>query len=218
MKYLRTALLALLSLTVVTMLGTHSTMAQQATSGAASSVISPVSRLLPVRSQSRTQTCTVRRVPRAVVTSIRCRKRIGIMPTQHEHFSPDFRRVLTRTTQGTERRVGKGNTEHFEIRQKIRAHELEELNEQIRRLQALHDRREQDKSQIIGDRMRQLLRDAEGLGWGPNDVTGTTASDIQRHFRATHAFRQSCSYATITSRHAEHIVSLAAQQSTKVHI
>jgi hypothetical protein len=61
-------------------------------------------------------------------------------------------------------------TEHFEIRQKRRAQELEELQMQIRRLQELHDRREQEKNQIISDRVRQILRDAEGLGWGSSDA------------------------------------------------
>lgn len=55
---------------------------------------------------------------------------------------------------------------HFELRQQIRANELAELAAQLRRLQDLHDRREREKDQIIGDRVRQLLRDSQGLGWG----------------------------------------------------
>jgi hypothetical protein len=71
-------------------------------------------------------------------------------------------------------------TKHFEIRQQIRANELKELNAQIRRLQELHDRREQEKNQIISDRLRQILRDAEGLGWGSSDAGGTYGTATQR--------------------------------------
>jgi hypothetical protein len=59
--------------------------------------------------------------------------------------------------------------DHFAVRQQIRAKELAELQAQVRRLQELHDRRELEKDQIIADRMGQLLRDAEGLGWGGGD-------------------------------------------------
>jgi hypothetical protein len=65
-------------------------------------------------------------------------------------------------------------TKHFEIRQKIRARELEELQSQIRRLQELHERRQQEKSQIVADRLRQVLREAQGLGWGSSDAAVTS--------------------------------------------
>jgi hypothetical protein len=60
---------------------------------------------------------------------------------------------------------------HFEVRQQIRARELEELEAQVSRLRELHNRREQEKEQIVRDRLQQLLRDAEGLGWGADDAT-----------------------------------------------
>jgi hypothetical protein len=61
-------------------------------------------------------------------------------------------------------------SEHFETRQQMRARELEELEAQIRHLRALHDRRQKEKDQIIGDRLQRLLRDADGLGWGSDDA------------------------------------------------
>ena len=175
MKFLRTALLALLTLAVVTMLGTHTTMAQQATSGAASSVISPVS---PAASSA----IPVQNTDLYGTTSATSGRDLDPLQKADREHAESTRTLLARYQKSSDQderkelseELEKVITEHFEIRQKIRAHELEELNEQIRRLQALHDRREQDKSQIIGDRMRQLLRDAEGLGWGPNDVTRTT--------------------------------------------
>lgn len=61
-------------------------------------------------------------------------------------------------------------TKHFEVRQQIRESELEELEAQVQRLRELHNRREQAKDQIVRDRLQQLLRDAEGLGWGSDDA------------------------------------------------
>ena len=176
MKFLRTALLALLTLVVVTILGPHTTTAQQATSGAASSVISPVS---PAASSA----IPVQNTDLYGTTSATSGRDLDPLQKADREHAESTRTLLARYQKSSDQderkklseELEKVITEHFEIRQKIRAHELEELNEQIRRLQALHDRREQDKSQIIGDRLRQLLRDAEGLGWGPNDVTGTNS-------------------------------------------
>jgi hypothetical protein len=57
-------------------------------------------------------------------------------------------------------------SEHFDIRQEIREQELKNLEEQVKKLRELHQRRAKEKDQIIRDRVRQLLRDVDGLGWG----------------------------------------------------
>ena len=57
-------------------------------------------------------------------------------------------------------------TKHFDIRQESRDRELKELEEQVRRLRELHEKRAKQREQIVQDRVRQLLRDADGLGWG----------------------------------------------------
>jgi hypothetical protein len=54
----------------------------------------------------------------------------------------------------------------FDARQDSRELELKQLEEQVKKLRAMHERRAKEKEQIIKDRVRQLLRDAEGLGWG----------------------------------------------------
>jgi hypothetical protein len=176
MKYLRTALFALLALAVGTMLGTQTTTAQQATSGAASRISSPVSTAtssaIPAQNSDPYGTLSI--------TSRRDVDPLQKADRDHTELTRTLLAKYQKSSDQDEREqlsdeLGKVITEHFEIRQKIRAHELEELNAQIRRLQALHDRREQDKSQIINDRLRQLMRDAEGLGWGPTDVTGNNS-------------------------------------------
>ena len=55
---------------------------------------------------------------------------------------------------------------HFEIRQASRDRELKRLEEQVRKLREVHQKRAKQKEQIVQDRVRQLLRDADGLGWG----------------------------------------------------
>ena len=63
----------------------------------------------------------------------------------------------------------KAIAKHFDIRQEARERELKQLEAQVRRLRELHDRRTKEKGQIVQDRVRLLLRDADGLGWGADD-------------------------------------------------
>jgi hypothetical protein len=59
----------------------------------------------------------------------------------------------------------------FLLRQEVRAKELKELEEQVKRLRAIHEQRAAEKDRIVQDRVRQLLRDSTGLGWG-SDFAG----------------------------------------------
>ena len=66
----------------------------------------------------------------------------------------------------------------FAARQEARAKELDELEQQLKRLRDIHSRREREKQRIVDDRVRQLLRDADGLGWGsstPRTIRGNTS-------------------------------------------
>jgi hypothetical protein len=60
----------------------------------------------------------------------------------------------------------------FDSRQELRSQELKRLEEQLKKLRSLHDRRAKEKDEIVRDRVRHLLRDADGLGWGA-DRTAT---------------------------------------------
>ena len=61
--------------------------------------------------------------------------------------------------------------EQFDLRQQVRQKELEQLEAQVRRLRTIHTRRQDEKESIVKDRVQQLLRDAEGLGWGTDSAT-----------------------------------------------
>jgi hypothetical protein len=56
-------------------------------------------------------------------------------------------------------------SDQFDMRQEARERELKELEDHVRQLRVLHQRRAAEKNQIVRDRVRQLLRDVEGLGW-----------------------------------------------------
>jgi hypothetical protein len=61
-------------------------------------------------------------------------------------------------------------SEQFDARQEAREGELKQLEEQLRKLRELHARRAKGKDEIVRDRVRQLLRDADGLGWGADEA------------------------------------------------
>jgi hypothetical protein len=68
-------------------------------------------------------------------------------------------------------------SEQFEFRQEMRERELKEVEEHVRKLRALQQRRTKEKDQIVRDRVRQLLRDVDGLGWGDDASTSSTSSE-----------------------------------------
>jgi len=69
-------------------------------------------------------------------------------------------------------------SEQFDARQEAREAELKQLEEQLRKLRELQARRAKAKEEIVRDRIRQLLRDADGLGWGAD---GSALNDTPRH-------------------------------------
>ena len=65
----------------------------------------------------------------------------------------------------------------FDARQQVRERELMQLEDQLRKLQELHQRRAKQRDQIVEERVRQLLRDADGLGWGSDDDIPASTSE-----------------------------------------
>jgi hypothetical protein len=57
-------------------------------------------------------------------------------------------------------------TNQFNTRQKQREQELKQLEEQLKKLRSIQERREAARDEIITDRVRQLMKEAEGLNWG----------------------------------------------------
>lgn len=66
----------------------------------------------------------------------------------------------------------------FDARQNLRQIELDELAARLKRLRELHDERAAQRDRIVGDRVQQVLRDADGLGWGD-----ATPGDNMFYFR-----------------------------------
>ena len=60
-------------------------------------------------------------------------------------------------------------SEHFNFKQSIRDAELKQLEAQLKKLRDLQVQRTKAKDEIIQERVRQLMREASGLGWGATD-------------------------------------------------
>ncbi len=64
--------------------------------------------------------------------------------------------------------------EQFDQRQDGKARELKALEEQLAKLKEIHSKRTLQRDQIVADRVQQIVREVEGLGWG------TDSSDFPR--------------------------------------
>ncbi len=62
--------------------------------------------------------------------------------------------------------IGKTVASQFDVRQRLREKELQQLADQLERLRNIHRQRAEQKDRIVKDHVEQLLRDADGLGWG----------------------------------------------------
>ncbi len=79
-------------------------------------------------------------------------------------------RKLAETKSDTERekiktQLGELLKQQFDLRQKRHAHEIEELEAQIKKLKNLVDKRQENRNEIIARRLEQILRESQGLGW-----------------------------------------------------
>ena len=70
-----------------------------------------------------------------------------------------------------EKELAKSVAEHFTLRQDMREKELLELEDQLKRLRAVHSQRTSEKDRIVADRVQQLLRESSGLGWGNDSAS-----------------------------------------------
>ena len=60
--------------------------------------------------------------------------------------------------------------EQFDQRQFGKARELKALEEQLAKLKEIHNKRTQQRDQIVADRVQQIMREVEGLGWGTDST------------------------------------------------
>jgi hypothetical protein len=63
-------------------------------------------------------------------------------------------------------------TQSFEARQERRAAEIADLEKRVAKLKELHKKRDEMKKTIVANRLRQIVEDKEGLGWG-DDAAAT---------------------------------------------
>jgi hypothetical protein len=63
-------------------------------------------------------------------------------------------------------KLGDALTKQFDAQQKRRDLELTRLEEKVKKVRALMKKRDEERKTIIEKRLDQLVREAEGLGWG----------------------------------------------------
>ena len=65
----------------------------------------------------------------------------------------------------------------FDLRQSARLQELQNLEDQLTKLKDVHAKRASMKEQIVDERVQQVLREAEGLGWGNSEGAPAWSQD-----------------------------------------
>ena len=86
---------------------------------------------------------------------------------------------LLKTAEGAEKesvvaKLKSAVGDQFDKRQDGKAKELRALEEQLAKLKEIHAKRTQQRDVIIAERVQQILRDSEGLGWGTDSQDSTS--------------------------------------------
>jgi hypothetical protein len=76
--------------------------------------------------------------------------------------NPNDQEVAEETEEALTEKVG----QQFDMRQQMRERQLAALEEQVERLRKVHNDRADQRDRIVRDRVQQLIREAQGLGWG----------------------------------------------------
>ncbi len=72
-------------------------------------------------------------------------------------------------------RLGAVLREQFDAQQKRRKEEVDRVEERLKQLRALLQKREDAKQEIVRRRLEQLLNEADGLGWPGSEPVAPTA-------------------------------------------
>ena len=62
-------------------------------------------------------------------------------------------------------KLGEVLAKQFDQRQKRHEHEIEELEAQVKKLKDLVSKRQENRREIIAQRLDQIIRESQGLGW-----------------------------------------------------
>jgi hypothetical protein len=85
--------------------------------------------------------------------------------------------------------------QQFDVRQQMRERQLAALEAQVERLRNVHNERADQRDRIVRDRVQQLIREAQGLGWGDAGEGGafkmSWSADSSWNSDANPAFNQS---------------------------
>ncbi len=78
----------------------------------------------------------------------------------------------------------------FDLRQKSREEELRSLEERVRKIRETFEKRQRARAEIVRHRLDEILRDADGLGWGETTENVSVRSSLPQTGRANALDRQ----------------------------
>jgi hypothetical protein len=86
------------------------------------------------------------------------------------HEADQLARQLGESKSDTDRdklktKLGEVLGKQFDQRQKRHEREIEQLEAQVKKLKDLVEKRQENRREIIGRRLEQILRESQGLGW-----------------------------------------------------
>ncbi|MEM9658369.1 MAG: hypothetical protein AAF961_08415 [Planctomycetota bacterium] len=115
-----------------------------------------------------------------MVEATRRRNNLRAMERKYQQLTDGLVAEYQRSKDPAERKETLGKMlqvaqKHFDVRQALREDELRQLEARVRRLRNLHVRRQSAKDEITRNRVEQLMRQADGMGWGAS--TGEAQHD-----------------------------------------
>jgi hypothetical protein len=91
----------------------------------------------------------------------------------------------------TEKALNEKVGQQFDVRQQMRERQLAALEAQVERLRNVHNERADQRDRIVRDRVQQLIREAQGLGWGDAGEGGAFKMSWSADSTGNPAFNQS---------------------------
>lgn len=97
------------------------------------------------------------------------RREIHRLEAEAQAILAEYAAAETDAKAAVKTRLQEAIQQQFDARQQERNLQIADLEEQVKRLRDLHQKREAAKAEIVESRLAQLIRSTEGLGWDGGD-------------------------------------------------
>jgi hypothetical protein len=103
---------------------------------------------------------------------IQCEREAALLTAEYGRTTDEKERSKVKES------LAKALEKEFDLHQKARSQEIEQIEARVKRLRNLMDKRNQARKTIVNARLDQLIRDSEGLGWTPNSTILETQGGV----------------------------------------